>query len=285
MKTTRYFSGHLFRHDLRSNLLLTIVILLIMLMMANVINVAMSIMETDMADTAAPAMGLPGAMAGFSGGMDMTFLLNRMYFTVIGLLPLFLLIVLLANGLVAGQVDNGSMAYILSTPTKRSAVTLTHIVYLVLLPLVVIGIVMAMRLASNTVLRGDPNTAETAALYAGMYVLAEALAGVCFLGSCLFDRSRHSLAFGGGIAVWCFLASLLGMFGTDKLVNIGVGVEQLGIFNRLTLIGLYDIESLSTVGSGAVDTAFVWKLLVLAAVAVVCYTAGAVRFSRKDLPL
>ena len=39
------------------------------------------------------------------------------------------------------------------------------------------------------------------------------------------------------------------------------------------------------VRSGAVDYAFVWKFGVLAAVAVVCYVAGAIRFQKKDLPL
>ena len=51
------------------------------------------------------------------------------------------------------------------------------------------------------------------------------------------------------------------------------------------MVGLYDVDALATVGTGSVDTAFVWKLLVLAAVAIVCYAVGAVRFSKKDLPL
>ena len=55
----------------------------------------------------------------------------------------------------------------------------------------------------------------------------------------------------GGIAVWFFLASLL------------------GISNKLTLVGLYDIKALETVGTGDVNTDFVWKLIVLAVVAFV----------------
>ncbi|MCD7773870.1 MAG: hypothetical protein LUH08_07430, partial [Ruminococcus sp.] len=82
-----------------------------------------------------------------------------------------------------------------------------------------------------------------------------------------------------------FLASLLGMFGSDMMVDMGMGVEELGYFNNLTLVGLYDIDSLSTVGSGSVDYAFVWKLLILVGVAIVCYAVGAVRFKKRDLPL
>lgn len=64
-----------------------------------------------------------------------------------------------------------------------------------------------------------------------------------------------------------------------------MGVEELGIFNKLTLVGLYDNAALETVGTDAVDTVFIWKLAVLLGVAVVCYGAGAVRFTKKDLPL
>ena len=123
------------------------------------------------------------------------------------------------------------------------------------------------------------------ALYFGMYLLAEAVGGICYMGSCLFNQSRKATAFGGGIAVWFFLASLLGMFGAEDMVNMGIGVEELGIFNKLTLVGLYDIHALSTVGSAEVDYSFVWKLCVLAGVAIVTYIIGNIRFQKKDLPL
>lgn len=67
-----------------------------------------------------------------------------------------------------------------------------------------------------------------------------------------------------------FLASLLGMFGMDNMVDVGMDVESLGIFNKLTLIGLYDIQSISTVGTDNVNTAFVPKLCILAVAAVCC---------------
>lgn len=82
-----------------------------------------------------------------------------------------------------------------------------------------------------------------------------------------------------------FLASLLGMFGTKDLVNMGVGVEELGVFNKLTLIGLYDINAISTIATDQVDMSFVWKLIVLGVIAVMTYAIGAIRFNKKDLPL
>ena len=66
---------------------------------------------------------------------------------------------------------------------------------------------------------------------------------------------------------------------------MGVGIEQLDIFNRLTLVGLLDITAMETVGNDVVNYDFVWKLGVLAFVAFAAYTAGILSFWKKDLPL
>ena len=131
----------------------------------------------------------------------------------------------------------------------------------------------------------EVNVAGMLALFGGMYILVEAVCGLCYLGSCLFSQSKKSMAFGGGLAVWFFLASMIGMFGSENMVNTGMGVTELSIFNKLTLVGLYDVNSLSTIGTASVDTTFVWKLLILVVIAVACYAAGAIKFTKKDLPL
>lgn len=230
-------------------------------------------------------MGMDSQQIEMMTSMDSTAMIDQMYYIVTGLLPLFLLIVFLANSLIVDQVDKGSMAYVLSTPTKRSAVAKTQITFMVTVPFIIIVLVCISRLISTRAFFGEVNVASTIALFGGMYLLAQAVAGICFMGSCIFNRSRSSMAFGGGISVWFFLASLLGMFGSDMMVNMGIGVKQLGYFNKTTLVGLYDINSLATVGTDSVDYSFVWKCAVLAAVAVVCYAVGAVRFKKKDLPL
>lgn len=239
----------------------------------------------DLMNTMFETMGISSDIIETLGSMDMTTMLNQMYFTVMGLLPIFLFIVIVANSLFVDQVDKGSMAYVLSTPTKRSAIVITQGVFLVAAPLLIIAIVCVMRILSSFVFFDEVNVPGIIMLYTGMYVLVEAVAGICYFGSCFFNRSRSSMAFGGGITVWFFLASLLGMFGSSDLVNMGMGVKELGIFNKLTLVGLYDIKALETVGTGDVNMDFAWKLIVLAVTAAVFYAAGAVRFQKKDLPL
>ncbi len=239
----------------------------------------------DMMDTMFDMMGIDSEQMENMSTMDPTAMLNQMYYTVMAILPIMILFVFLANSLIVDQVDKGSMAYVLSTPTKRSAVAGTQTLFMIIVPFIVLAIVCASRIASTKIFFGEVNVAGILALYGGMYILVEAMAAICYMGSCIFNRSRASLAFGGGISVWFFIASLLGMFGTDMMVDMGVGVEELGMLNKVTLIGLYDIDALATVGTEAVDYGFVWKLVVLAVVAVACYAVGSIRFQKKDLPL
>ncbi len=230
-------------------------------------------------------MGVDSEMIGKMAEMDTTSMMSRMYYTLGGLLPIFILIVILANSLIAEQVDRGSMAYVLSTPTKRSAVAITQMIFMIVVPLLIIAIVGTTRMISTYLFFDEVNVKSIIALFIGMYLLVEAVSAICYMASCVFSQSKKSMGVGGGLTVWFFLASLLGMFGLDMMVDMGMGAAELGIFNKLTLIGLYDVEALSTVGTANVDTSFIWKLGVLLAITVFCYAFGAMRFKKKDLPL
>ena len=230
-------------------------------------------------------MGVSSDMVERMGQMDSASMMNQMYYTAMGVLPIFILIVILANSLIADQVDRGSMAYVLSTPTKRSAVAITQMIFMIVVPFLILSVVCATRIGTSFMFYDEVNVAGILALFGGMYILVEAVCGLCYMGSCIFSQSKKSMAFGGGLAVWFFLASMIGMFGSENMVNTGMGVTELSIFNKLTLIGLYDVKSLSTIGTSCVDTTFVWKLLILVIISVSCYAIGAIRFSKKDLPL
>ncbi|MCD7830662.1 MAG: ABC transporter permease [Firmicutes bacterium] len=230
-------------------------------------------------------MGMSSDLLSTMSEMDTSAMLNQMYFTIMCLLPIILFIIFAGNELVVDQVDKGSMAYVLSTPTKRSAVVITQMIYMIVMPFIMVGCGFLTRIAASVAFTGEVDVAKYLALYGGMYLLAEAMASICYLGSCVFNLSKNALALGGGLNVWFFLCSLLGMFGSETMVSMGMGAEMLGVFNNLTIVGLFDVEALGTVSSGAVDYAFVPKLIALAVIAVVCYAVGAVRFQKKDLPL
>ncbi len=80
----------------------------------------------DMMNTMFEMMGIDPERIEMMSTMDPTAMINQMYYTVMALLPMIILLVFLGNSLVVDQVDRGSMAYVLSTPTKRSAVTGTQ---------------------------------------------------------------------------------------------------------------------------------------------------------------
>ncbi|MCD7733080.1 MAG: ABC transporter permease [Oscillospiraceae bacterium] len=230
-------------------------------------------------------MGMSSDMLNTMTEMDTSAMLNQMYFTIMCLLPIILFIIFAGNELFVDQVDKGSMAYVLSTPTKRSAVVITQLIYMIVTPLIMVGCGLIVRLVATRGFTGEVDVVKFLALYGGIYLLAEAMASICYMASCVFNLSKNAMALGGGLNVWFFLCSLLGMFGSDTMVSMGIGAEMLGVFNNLTIVGLFDVEALGTVGSGAVDYAFVPKLIALVVIAVVCYAVGAVRFQKKDLPL
>ncbi len=319
-KTKAVFSMPLFKQTCKSNLILTIAILLVMCMMANVTNYAMSIMakETkseidenimeelysyinnssggeslgrgqpdsdEIANAILSEAGISTDNIDKMKGIDFTVFFNKIYFTVIGMLPPFIFIIIAAYMLIAGQVDKGSMAYILSTPTKRSAVAITEASYMIIAPLLLMSIVCVVRCISTKLFFGEVNIPRTILLYLGMYLVTEAAAGICYMFSCIFNQSSKSLGVGGGITVWFFLASLLGMFGSEDLVNMGVGAEILNIFNKLTIISLFDATAVQTIETSSVDTGFIPGMIILIVISATCYIAGAVKFCKKDLPL
>ena len=240
---------------------------------------------SDMTDLMFAAMGMSREDLDRMQTIDFTVMITRVYFTAMGVLILFLFVIIAANGAIAGQVDAGSMAYLLSAPNRRRAVCLTSILYLVAAPLAIMTVACLIRIGSTKVLFGEVVPERIVMLYVGMYLLVQAIAGICFFFSCHFNESRKSLGAGGGFAVWCFLASLLGMFGTKDLIDMGIGVEALGVFNKLTLVSLFDIGRIQTIGTDSVDTGFLTGFAALFLIALTAYTAGVIRFRKKDLPL
>ena len=71
----------------------------------------------------------------------------------------------------------------------------------------------------------------------------------------------------------------------EDLVNMGICVEALDIFNKLTITSLFDANAVQTVCTANIDMGFVPGMIILAAIAIVFYVAGVIKFCKKDLPL
>lgn len=210
-----------------------------------------------------------------------TLVVGSIFYKLAGLLLPIIYMIMASNNLVAGQVDSGSMAYVLSTSTKRNTVVFTQAVYL-------IGSIAAM--FALTTVTGCVClaivTEDVALTYGnlillniGAFLVLFALSGLCFLTSCVFDRSKRAMSVGGGLSIFALVAAMLGLFGSPVIPSV-VRLDALNYFNYTTIISLFDVISIM---DGT--TAFVWKFFILLALGIVGYVIGSVRFTKKDLPL
>ncbi len=210
-----------------------------------------------------------------------TLIVGSIFYKLAGLLLPIIYMIMASNNLISGQVDSGSMAYVLSTSTRRITVVFTQTVYL-------IGSLLAMFMlttATGCICLAIVGTevglsyGKLVLLNVGAFLVLFALSGLNFFTSCYFDRSKRSMAIGGGLSIFALVAAMLGLFGSPVIPKV-VRLDSLNYFNYTTIISLFDVVSIM---DGT--TAFVWKFVILAVAGIIGLVAGAFRFTKKDLPL
>ncbi len=226
------------------------------------------------------ALGLGSDLLQLMQNMNISFFIQEMYYSLAGIMLPMIFVIVTANKLVASQIDNGSMAYVLSTPTKRITVVFTQLFYLIGSLFCMYFLVTFVDTMTRLISAGSVDLANVVLLNLGSFIAMIAIAGICFMASCLFNLSKYSLALGGGITVFFFVCKILALFGTDSFVQVGMGVKEMKIFNYLTIISLYDTSSIA-----ALNPVFIYKLLILLAIGVITTTIGIYFFNKKDLPL
>jgi ABC-2 type transport system permease protein len=181
-------------------------------------------------------------------------------------------IIITANKLLAAQVDKGSMAYILSTPVKRSKVALTQAVYFIGSLLTMFLITTATHIIPTIVLNGSISSSDVGYIIKfnlGLFLLALAFSGICFLASSIFNLSKNAIAVGGGLVGALLLLSIMSMFG-----------ENFHFLKNFTIASLY---SVNTIVSGSSD--YIGQFAVLGGIGLLTYFIGIKIFSKRDLPL
>lgn len=210
------------------------------------------------------------------GIMDLT---TVVFYGMMSIIIPTLYVVICANGLLAKQVDDGSMAYVLSSPIKRSSIVITQTVYLLgslfvtFLSTAIVHLLLKFIVGSNSL-----GYAQIVYLNLASFGAVAAISGFCFMFSGIFNRSKNSIGASGMIAVFFILMSMMAMFG-------GLGADDspmavLDYFKYFTITTLCDNASILA-GSGA----WIWKLCVLLGLTGALYSVGVVWFCKKDLPL
>ena len=241
--------------------------------------------ELSKSFTSSLLSSLPGEVADAIaeiGGSDLYGLLvGSIFFKMAGLLLPIIYLIMASNALIAGQVDSGSMAYILSTSTKRRTVTLTQALFLVtsILAMFVCTSITSVICLSIVNVTTGLTTGKLLFLNLGAFMVMFAMSGICFLASSWFNRSKHSMAIGGGLSMFFLVATMLGLFGSEIIPSV-IRMDALNYFNYVSIISLFDVTSILE-GTAT----FVWKLAILLALGIVCYILAIKKFDKKDLPL
>lgn len=210
-----------------------------------------------------------------------TLIVGSIFYKLAGLLLPIIYMIMASNNLVSGQVDSGSMAYVLSTSTKRSTVVFTQAVYLIGSLLAMFSLTTATGCVCLSLVSDEIQLTygNLVLLNVGAFLVLLALSGLCFFTSCVFDRSKRSMAIGGGLSIFALVAAMLGLFGSPVIPSV-VRLEALNNFNYATVISLFDVISIID-GTNA----FLWKFIVLGVAGILGYVLGSIRFTKKDLPL
>lgn len=216
-------------------------------------------------------------------------LLFLIYYGVMAMILPGVYIMVSHNKLFASQIDRGSLAYVLSTPKRRSTISLTQMFFSVLSIALMFAIFTLAHIGANAAsplnlavagagaglmgLTGELTSAMIVKINLSALCVCLAMGGVCYMFSAIFNLSKYSVALGGTFVGVSVLANMLAMFGS-------LGVAALENFKYLSICTLYDYKSILV---GADD--WIVKSVAALIVALVAYLVGNVWFCKKDLPL
>jgi len=233
--------------------------------------------------------------------IDLNSIMNDLVYKIAGVLLPMIYVMITCNKLLAAQVSDGSMAYVLSTPTNRKTVVRTQYIFMISSLFAMYLVITVGAFLSGMVsyfvtapknLNFGASTLRTILYNFASFVAMFALTGVCFGASALFNKSTRSIAVGGGACVCAFLFCILGLFGSKVFVSVGVGVEAMNFFNYLTIYTLIDTESMSNFAravngfkDATMNLNWIWELGILIVIGGVLAFIGSRRFLKKDLPL
>lgn len=197
-------------------------------------------------------------------------MLGSTFFSIQGVLLPVIFIVLTANGLLAAQVDKGSMAYLLSTPTKRTTIVRTQGMFLILSLIFMFAVVTGVGIMGIHQFQSgiDIDMTKYYQLILGLFLLMFATSGISFFASSLFNLSKNSLLLGAGLPVAFFLLHLM-----------ATASSSLDFLKYFTLNSLFDTTAVLQ-GDNIVR-----NFSILGVIGLVFYFSSLFVFDKKDLPL
>lgn len=262
----------LFKYEMKNSLKLLLIFLAVITLYVTIIvsmyDPEMMLMLNVFAEAMPELMAALGMNVTIAASL-MEFMISYLYGFILLIFPM-IFIIIRANGLVALYNDNGSMVSLLASGVSRFKVVMTQLMVLLCSIFIIVGysslieIISANYFFENKLVYGELLMVNIGLL--GFHML---LGGICFLASCSFADTRHSLTIGAGVPILMYVIKML--------ANVGGKVEKL---KYCTIFSLFDPSGLS-VGDGQ---AYLLSLCMFVA-AIVFYIAAIIIFKKRDLSI
>ncbi len=213
-----------------------------------------------------------GRAFGLTGFDSAEAFISGEYYGLILVLILSIVCVQLSTQLMAKLVDQGSMAYLLATPTTRGKVAFTQGCVLVTGLVLIIAVTTIAGLIGNSWFLGGEypfDIAKFVLLNVSALLLFFAVGGIAFLISALSNDEKRALGLSGGITFGFFTLDLLGKIS-----------DSIAWMRSLSIFALYRP---SEIVSG--NQEMLLPAVLLFAIGTAAFGLAIAVFSRRDLPL
>lgn len=264
-------SGTLFKREIQANYILLIIFIGVLTMYSAMIVAMFGQGMGDGLKSMAESMPEIFAAVGMLnvGTTLLEFVVGYLYGILLVAFP-GVFIIILANRLVARYVDQGSMAYLLATPNKRTKLALTQALAMAAGIFALIVYVTILIIAvSQMMFPGELDIGKFLLVNVALFGMHLFFGGICFLASCLFNESKLSYGTGAGVVIASILIQMISQVG-DKFKNLKY-ITPLTLFNPRGII--------------AGETEAIVQCLFLYAAGLALITAGIVIFKRKDMSI
>ena len=175
--------------------------------------------------------------------------------------------ILFANVFITNEVDRGTLAILLNSPTTRLRILLSKALVFIILLLTIPVFVGGSGVLSAVMYGIELDSAKWWTVIALWLLYSFAVGGIAFAIGCWFNKSRYAL----GIS-----AVILGSF---FILGMLSGMESLEFCKYFTLQTIFDIPAIID------GKSVLWQMTVLPVIAIPLYGAGIIRFLKKDLPI
>ncbi|MCR8642859.1 ABC transporter permease [Paenibacillus sp. N1-5-1-14] len=194
------------------------------------------------------------------------------YYGLILVLILAIVCVQVSTQLMAKLVDQGSMAYLLATPTTRGKVAFSQAMVLITGLLLIMAVTTLAGIGGRAWFLGDKyafDPSRFVQMNVSAFLLFFAVSGICFLISSLTNDEKRALSISGTITFLFFSLDLLGKIS-----------DSLDWMRNLTLFSLYRPGDIV---KGDYD--ILVPCLILGSIGIVTFALAILAFRKRDLPL